>query len=328
MSLEKASETYSPKYHSLVEITKKHERAHWGEWEIKLQQDVEQWKNNKITNQEKELVKNILRLFTESDVAVGAGYHDKLIPFLKNNEVRGMWGSFAAREGVHQRAYALLNDTLGFGESFYHQFLEYQEMKDKHEFMIESIGKSRSDFAKYLAKQTLVEGVTLFASFAILLNFDRMGKLPGMCDVVKWSQIDESLHIEGNSEVFRVYLDEHPRIVNDEFKKEIYESARKTVELEDKFIDLCFKLGGVGNDLKPEQVKQYIRYVTDYRLTQLGLKPNWEIETNPLPWVDYLMGTTFGNFFEREIVEYSKDNLTGSYEDGYPSNNVMSFLKM
>ncbi|AUR86241.1 ribonucleotide reductase small chain [Vibrio phage 1.084.O._10N.261.49.F5] len=319
------SKTYHPTYHNLVEVTKKHERAHWVEAEVKLQSDVEQWQTGKITKEEKALVTNILRLFTQADVNVGQGYYDKLIPIIKNNEARNMLGSFACREGTHQRAYALLNDTLGFSEDFYDEFLSYKEMKDKHEFMIEDIGKGYGDFAKYLAKQTLVEGVVLFASFAILLNFDRTGKLAGMCDVVRWSQIDESLHIEGNTELFRLFCEEHPRVVTEDFKREIYQCARDTVELEDHFLDLVFSLGGTEN-LEKEDVKQYVRYVTDYRLQQMGLKPNWGVKGNPLPWIDYLMGDTFGNFFEREVVEYSKGNTTGNWEDGYPAKNVMSFL--
>jgi len=316
MSLIDFSTVYSPKYPSLIEITIKHEKVHWHEHEAKLQQDVEQWKQNKISESEKNIIKNILRLFTQSDLSVGQGYYDKLIPYIKNNEARNMLGSFAAREGTHQRAYALLSDTLGFGDDFYFEFLEYKEMKDKHEYMIEDIGKGHADFAKYLAKQTMIEGVNLFASFAILLNFDRLGKLPGMCDIVRWSQIDESIHIEGNCALFRIFLEEHPRIVNDEFKKEIYECARQLVKLEDKFIDKVFEMGGVSN-LDKKDVKQYIRYVTDYRLNQLGFKKNWNIKENPLKWIDYLQGSTFGNFFEREITEYSKGNLTGNFEDAY-----------
>lgn len=317
MSLTNYSEVYSPNYHSLVEITQKHEKIHWHEHEAKLNTDVEQWQQGKISEPEKDLVKNILRLFTQSDLNVGQGYYDKLIPVIKNNEARNMLGSFAAREGTHQRAYALLSDTLGFGKDFYWEFLEYHEMKEKHEFMVESIGKGAGDFAKYLAKQTLIEGVGLFASFAILLNFDRLGKLPGMCDVVRWSMADESVHVEGNSMLFRLFLEEHPRIVNDEFKREVYDCARNLVTLEDSFIDKAFSLGGVSN-LTTAEVKAYMRYVTDYRLIQLGFKPNWDIEVNPLSWIDTLMGKTFGNFFEREIVEYAKANLTGNYQSGYP----------
>ena len=316
MSLTSYSGVYSPKYHELVEITQKHEKVHWHEHEAKLGTDVEQWKQGKITPSEKDLTRQTLRLFTQSDVSVGEGYYDKLIPVIKNNEARNMLGSFAAREGTHQRAYALLSDTLGFGEDFYWEFMEYHEMKAKYEFMVEQIGRGAADFAKYLAKQTLIEGVSLFASFAMLLNFDRLGKLPGMCDVVKWSMVDESIHVEGNSKLFQIFVSEHPRIVNNDFKKDIYNCARDLVDLEDLFIDRAFALGGPDN-LEAGDVKQYVRYVADYRLNQLGFKSNWNIEVHPLPWVDSLMGVTFGNFFEREIVEYAKANLTGNYEDAY-----------
>lgn len=313
MSLLDYSEVYSPKYTSFVDISKRHERSHWTADEVKLQQDVEQWKTGKITDEEKYLIKNILRLFTQSDLNVGTGYLDKLIPYVKNNETRGMLTSFACREFEHQRAYALLSDTLGLGEGFYHEFLDYVEMKNKHEYMIEDIGKGHADFAKYLAKQTLVEGVSLFSMFVMLLNFDRFGKLPGMADVNRWSFTDESIHVEGNSLLFREFLKEHPRIVNDEFKKDIYESVRQLVKLEDKFIEKCFCLGGIKG-LTEQEVKDYVRYVANYRLTQLGLKPNWtRIKENPIPWVDSIMGTTFGNFFERTISEYSKGNLTGEF---------------
>ena len=316
MSLLDYSEVYSPTYHSLVEINVKHERVHWYEHEAKLNTDVEQWKQGKILPEEKNLVSNILRLFTQADVNVGQGYYEKLIPYIKNNEARNMLGSFASREATHQRAYALLSDTLGFGQDFYWEFMEYHEMKEKHEYMIASIGKSQSDFAKYLAKQTMVEGVNLFASFAILLNFDRLGKLPGMCDVVRWSMVDESIHVEGNTALFRIFLEEHPRIVTDEFKKDIYSCARELVKLEDAFVERVFKMGGVSN-LNKDDVKKYVRYVTDYRLQQLGFKKNWNVKENPLPWIDSMMGKTFGNFFERSIVEYAKANLSGEFSSAY-----------
>lgn len=317
MSLVNYSETYVPKYHDLVEVTKRHEEAHWTEDEAKLQDDVEQWKTGELSQEEMSLIRNILRLFTTSDVNVGQGYYDKLIPMIKNNEARNMLGSFATREGTHQRGYALLNDTLGFGEDFYNEFMDYAEMKDKHEFQIETIGKSYADFAGYLAKQTLIEGVSLFASFAMLLNFDRRGKMKGMSEVVLWSIRDESIHVEGNSMLFRIFLDEHPRIVNDEFKKGVYDCARELVRLEDAFIDRAFEMGDMVN-LTAEEVKAYIRYVTDYRLTQLGFKKIWDIEEHPLPWIDALVAaTSHGNFFEREIVDYSKNNLTGSFDDYY-----------
>jgi glutaredoxin 3 len=317
MSILEYSPIYAPQYPQFIELFKKQQRAHWIHEEIKLQVDVEQWKNGKITPDEKQFIKSVLRLFTESDKAVASGYYDKLIPAFKNNEVRMMLGAFANLEAEHQLSYALLNDTLGFGESFYYEFLEWSEMKEKYEFMIEQhdISKPR-ELASYLAKQMFIEGVSLFSSFVMLINFDRRGLLPGMADVVRLSSADESLHVEGLSQLFKHLLKAFPEIVTDDFKKDIYDCAREVIRLEDAFIDLVFKNHDIKG-LTTEETKSYARYVTDARLTQLGLKKNFGMEKNPIQWAEDLLGSVFGNFFEREITQYSKANLSGEYNGGY-----------
>ena len=266
---------------------------------------------------DKEFVTQILRLFTQSDVAVGKNYYDLFVPNFKNNEVRNMLGSFAAREGVHQRAYALLNDTLGLPDEEYTAFLEYKEMADKIDFMTEADTTTKRGVGLALAKSVFNEGVALFASFVMLLNFQRYGKMKGMGKVVEWSIRDESIHVEGNAFLFRTFCAEHPRIVDDSFKLEIYEMARQAVKLEDKFVDLAYKMGEVQG-LTPDEVKQYIRYITDRRLLQLGLKPNFKVKDNPLPWLEWVLnGADHTNFFENRVTEYEVAGLTGSWEDAY-----------
>lgn len=312
MSLVEYSKTHLPIYPEFLELRDKHEEVHWIRAEVGLNTDVEQWKLA-AQEQEKNLVKNILRLFTTSDFIVGAGYLDRLIPHIKNNEARAMLTSFANREVEHTYAYALLSDTLGFGDDFYFEFLEYAEMAEKYEFMIEPSGDSPAEFAKYLARQTLIEGVNLFASFAVLLNFDRFGLFPGMIDIVQWSLRDEGIHCEGNSLLFKKYIEEFPHVVDDAFKQSIYQCARDLVRLEDKFIDKCYEMGDVRG-LTPEDLKSYIRYVTNNRLLRLGFKANWDISKNPIPWLDALQRDTLGNFFERSLSEYQRNNLQGEWE--------------
>lgn len=317
MSLLETSKSYVPSYPIFVEITQRHERVHWHEGEVKLQSDVEDWKLGRITPDEKEFISNILRLFTQSDVAVGSDYYDNLIPVFKNNECRNMFGSFAGREGVHQRAYALLGDTLGFGEEFYNEFLEYKEMKDKIEFMLDMKNSTYHDLGISIAKQILCEGVCLFASFAMLLNFSRFGKMLGMSDVVQWSIRDESIHVEGLSHVFNQFLKEHPRIVTDAFKKEIYDTARQVVALEDAFIDKAFEMGNAISGITKEETKQYIRSVCDYRMNQIGFKSEYNVD-NPFEWLDWVTNPNkIENFFESNTTDYSKDSMTGSYDVGY-----------
>jgi len=317
-SLLKFSETYKPfHYPWAVEITTRHEKVHWIEDELDLAEDVSDWKSGKVTESEKEYITNILRLFTQADVAVGQNYYDQLIPKFKNNEVRNMLGSFACREAIHQRAYALLNETLGLPPEEYHAFLEYSEMADKIDFMMDSNTATHRGLALAMAKSVMNEGIALFASFVMLLNFQRFGKMKGMGKVVEWSIRDESIHVEGIAKLFRQFCVEYPKIVDDEFKSEIYEMARQSVKLEDKFVQLTYKMGA-PEGLEASDVKTYIRYITDRRLLQLGLKTNFKVKENPLPWLEWVLnGADHTNFFENRVTEYEVAGLTGSWDDAY-----------
>ena len=311
MSLLKTSETYKPfKYPWAVELSKKHEEIHWIEDEAELSEDVQDWKT-KLTDSEKEFITHVLRLFTQSDVQVGENYHELLIPKFKNNEVRNMLSSFAAREAVHQRAYALLNDTLGLPDEDFHKFLDYKEMADKIDFMKEGETNSHTGLALSLAQSVFNEGMSVFASFVMLLNFQRFGKMKGMATIVEWSIRDETIHVQGNAKLFREFCEEHPRIVNDELKSKIYKMAQNAVKLEEKFIDLAFD-GNEVQGITKKEVRDYIRHIADRRLLQLGLKPKFKQKDNPLPWLDWVLnGASHDNFFEKRVTEYSVAGMEG-----------------
>ena len=313
MSLLNISKTYKPfLYPWAVELTKKHEEIHWIEDEAELSEDIQDWRT-KLNESEKEFITQVLRLFTQSDVQVGENYHEFLIPKFKNNEVRNMLSSFASREGVHQRAYALLNDTLGLPDEEYHKFLEYKEMADKIDFMSNGDTNSHTGLALALAQSVFNEGMSLFASFVMLLNFQRFGKMKGMGTIVEWSIRDETLHVQGNAKLFREFCVEHPRIVNDELKSQIYQMARDAVKLEDRFIELAFN-GHEVQGISKEEVKQYIRHIADRRLLQLGMKPKFNAKDNPLPWLDWVLnGASHDNFFEKRVTEYSVVGMEGDW---------------
>ena len=237
-----------------------------------------------------------------------------MIPKFKNNEIRNMLSSFATREGVHQRAYALLNDTLGLPDDEFHAFLEYSEMADKLDFMAEGNINTHTGLALVLAQSVFNEGMSLFASFVMLLNFQRFGKMKGMGTIVEWSIRDETMHVQGNAKLFREFCEEHPRIVNDELKSKIYEMATNSVKLEDKFIRLAYKNAGVIEGLSEEEVKKYIRHIADRRLLQLGMKPKFKVKENPLPWLDWVLnGASHDNFFEKRVTEYSVNGMEGDW---------------
>jgi ribonucleoside-diphosphate reductase beta chain len=102
-------------------------------------------------------------------------------------------------------------------------------------------------------------------------------------------------------------------------KKEIRETCHHTVELEDAFIDLAFEQGPVPG-MAPKEIKQYIRYIADWRLGQLGLKPMFMIDDHPLPWLAPLLnGVEHANFFETRATEYSKAATRGNWGEVWDS---------
>lgn len=294
------------------------QKMHWLPSEVPLHEDVNDW-NNRMNVAEKNLVKQILTFFTQGDVDIAQAYMDVYIPMFKQPEIRMMLSAIATSEANHAHSYSLLNDTIGMDDKEYKAFQEYAAMNDKHNYLWQNKGGTRDeklvrDMAVFSA---FGEGLQLFASFVMLLNFQRHGKMKGMGQIVAWSIRDESHHVESMMKLFHCLLDEKPHVWNDTFKKSLYDICRDMVTLEDRFIDLAFELGPVEG-LEPHEVKQYIRYIADRRLLQLGLKPNFGVKENPLEWVDWVInGVEHTNFFENRSTEYAKGALQGSWDDAF-----------
>lgn len=307
--LNKYSTTYKPlNYQWAEDYRKKSENMHWIPEEADLTRDVEDYK--RASKEEQEFLKNILSIFTQSDFNVAAGYLP-LINTIKNNEVRGMLTSFMAREYIHQEGYAYLNESLGFPDNYYTDFLLHMETAQKNTYMQDKAFSN--NFGLSLAKGILLEGISLFGSFVMLKNFERIGKYLGMCQINDWSLKDESLHVEGNSNLFRVWCKDNQGEINDTFKRHIYSMAREIVDIEKTFIEFAFGSYNPGN-LNKDEVKEYIEYIADRRLIQLGLKANYNITHNPLPWMDEVTnGSTIQNFFEGKVTEYAVAGMTGVF---------------
>jgi ribonucleoside-diphosphate reductase beta chain len=295
----------------------KHEQSHWLFSEVPMIEDVKDWKR-KLSNEEKQFLTHIFRFFTQGDIDVAGGYVRNYLPYFPQPEVRMMLSGFAAREALHIAAYSHLIETLGLPETTYNQFLEYQEMKDKHDYVLDISSKNGdiASTATHIAVfSAFTEGMQLFSSFIMLLNFPRHGKMKGMGQIITWSIVDETMHAESMIKLFRTYVEENREIWNDDLKSKIYTIATRMVELEDKFIDLAFSMGDMP-DLSADDVKHYIRYIADRRLISLGLKGIMKVKKNPLPWVEEMINApTHTNFFENKATDYAKGALSGSWDD-------------
>ena len=295
----------------------KHEQSHWLHTEVPMSEDVKDWKK-KLTKEEKTFLTQIFRFFTQGDIDVAGGYVKNYLPYFPQPEVRMMLTGFAAREALHIAAYSHLIETLGLPETTYNEFLEYEAMREKHDYVMEISSKNttRENTATHIAVfSAFTEGMQLFSSFIMLLNFARHGKMKGMGQIITWSIVDETQHAESMVKLFRTYIEENREIWNDELKGRIYTIAERMVQLEDKFIDLAFGVNQMEG-LSSEDVKKYIRYIADRRLISLGLKGVFKVKKNPLPWVEEMINApTHTNFFENRATDYAKGALSGNWGD-------------
>tara|TARA_R110002074_G_scaffold128620_1_gene269218 strand:+ start:3832 stop:4794 length:963 start_codon:yes stop_codon:yes gene_type:complete len=312
MSLLGTRDYYKPFDHPwMFDYYSQQNQMHWFPEDVPLHNDVKDWQT--MTEQEKNLLTQIFRLFTQSDVDVSSGYVDRYMKIFKKPEARMMMGAFNNMESIHQHAYSLLLDTVGMPEVEYKAFADYEAMAAKHEY-IDAIKVSKGDkrsIAKALAVYSgFTEGLQLFSSFIILLNFPRFGKMKGMGQIITYSIRDESLHVEAMTKLFREFIQENIDIWDDEFKAEIYQACREMVTLEDRFLELVFEEGDIEG-LTQAEMQEYIRYIADRRLLQLGLKPNYDIKNNPLNWLDDVLGVEHQNFFEGRATTYMKAGMRG-----------------
>jgi ribonucleoside-diphosphate reductase beta chain len=293
------------------------QRIHWLPEEVPLADDVKDW-HKTLNDAERNLLTQIFRFFTQADVEVNNCYMKHYARVFQPTEVQMMLAAFSNMETIHIAAYSHLLDTIGMPEVEYQAFLHYKEMKDKYDYMQQWGVETPRDIAKTLAVfGAFTEGLQLFASFAILMNFPRFNKMKGMGQIITWSARDETLHTNSIIRLFRTFIDENRSLWDDALQRDLYKACETIVTHEDAFIDLAFEMGAVQG-LTAEEVKRYIRYIADRRLGQLNLQPLYRIEKNPLPWMDEMLnGVEHTNFFENRATEYTKAATTGTWEEAF-----------
>ena len=303
--------TYAPfEYEQAYKYWELQQQSHWLHSEIAMSSDINDWKLN-LTESEKNLIGHILKGFTQSEVFIQEYWSQNVAKWFKKPEIQMMAASFASMESIHAVAYAYLNQSLGLED--FSAFLHEPTAKAKIDRLIETKGRSREDIAKSLAIfSAFNEGVNLFSSFAILLNFSRFNKMKGLGQIIAFSIKDESLHSEAGCWLFRTLIGENPDLLTDDLKKSLYDAARTTIDLEDAFIDKAFEMGEVEG-LTSKDMRNFIRHRCNTKLEDLGLKKNWKNvdkeSIDRMSWFDVLSGgVSHSDFFSSRVSDYSKGN--------------------
>lgn len=310
----------------------KHEKSHWLPHEVPMISDIDDWEK-KLSPHQKDFLTNIFRFFTQGDVEVAAAYYTEYLPlFSKLPEVTMMLGSFAAREAVHIAAYSYLIETLGMSESTYSEFLLYNEMKEKQDYLrkfSESHHLAGRNDLTIEDKEHIaisiglfsggVEGIQLFSSFTMLLLFPLNGLMKGMGQIITWSIADETQHVEGMLDLFTTFLDENPELTLTNLQPKIHRVIDDLVMLERAFIKLIFDRYEPSEffGMTPEKLELYIEYVADHRLHTMGFEKLYNTSiSNPIPEMAVMINApTHTNFFENTSTDYSLVSYSGTWSD-------------
>ena len=305
--------TYAPfEFDQAYKYWELQQQSHWLHTEISMASDINDWKIN-LSDAERNLIGHILKGFTQSEIFIQEYWAQMVGKWFKLPEIQMMSAAFSSMESVHAVSYAYLNQSLGLED--FDAFLQEPTAKAKIDRLMETKGKTKTEIARSLAIfSAFNEGVNLFSSFAILLNFSRFNKMKGLGQIIAFSIKDESLHSEAGCWLFRTFVEEYPEIWTDELKKDLYDAARLTVELEDAFIEKAFSSGEVEG-INEVDMKNFIRLRANTKLEDLGLKKNWKnIDKDSLKrmeWFDILSsGVSMQDFFSGRVSDYSRGNIS------------------
>jgi ribonucleotide reductase beta subunit family protein with ferritin-like domain len=328
MSVFKESKAYRPFLYPWAAESAKTQAIgmFWDVHQVELQDDLRQYNTagglatpNVSHEVNKRKIDLILPLFTEMDKTVAGGYK-KVLPFFKNNEISNVLLTQASREVTHQRAYALAGETYGLMDADWSSFHEYAEMRGKLDLMSDDLTKptyrDELNATISLCQILLGEGIGLFAAFANLLNFKRFGLQIGFNDINQWSLADEQEHVMTNIRIVKEARKELTEVEREILKDAVFKLVQGYVDAENVFIKLLDK-EGPAEDMSSKQIEDYIGFLGELRLFQLGYLTGEEVRKNPLPWMEWLLsGEKHDNFFEKRVTSYNHMGLVGEIDYG------------
>ena len=293
------------KYHQVWEMYKKHMAVFWTAEEIDLVPDLNDWEN-KLNNDERYFISHVLAFFAASDGIVNENlalrfYKDVQIP-----EARCFYGFQIAMENIHSETYSLLIDTYikdaKEKDKLFHATENMACVAKKAKWAINWISSKKS-FAHRLVAFAAIEGIFFSGSFCAIYWLKKRGLMAGLCTSNEFISRDEGLHCQ-----FACLL--HSMLDADEqlSVEDITAIITEAVEIEKEFILESLPVSLIG--MNSDSMSQYIEFVADHWLTQLGAKAFYNTP-NPFEWMELISLEGKTNFFEKRVSEYQRPGVLG-----------------
>lgn len=290
---------------------------HWLPTEINMQKDVEQWQSHDVLSEdERHAFKTVLGFFTTADSMAANNIVLACYRHITSPECRMYLLRQAYEEAIHTHSYQYIVETLGLESSeIFNMYREVKSIYDKDSFILsfnEGIFNPLFKTGDLISDQKFVENIVIFSlimegiffysSFAVMFGFKRQNKMVGSAEQIEYIMRDESQHLNFGIELINTIKTEQPEIWSTAFQQHIVDLVKQGTELECVFAGSAFPTGVFG--LNAENLRQYVQYVADRRLTRIGLDPIYH-SANPFPWMSETVDINKEkNFFETRVTEY------------------------
>lgn len=299
-------------------------RNTWFPHEIALKEDLIDFEN--MTDDEQHAVKYIMSFFNPAELVVNRSIALGLYRYIKAPEAHLFLARWMFEEANHCVAFEYVLESFPFErEDVYSQHVNVKEMKAKEEYVakytkkmtdetldIESI-EGKKDFIRNLVATNLVmEGIWFYSGFMVILSFRQRNILRNFGSLVDWVLRDESLHLKFGMQLIHTVLEETPELLSEEFANEIQDLIVEGVRIENEYNKALFPNGILG--LNAEYVNEYVKYVADRRLQEIGLAKFYNAQ-NPAKWMSTATDVLeLVNFFEMQNTKYEADSHSGGHK--------------
>ena len=291
---------------------------HWMPQEINMTADVALWKNqNGLTEDERRIVMRNLGFFSTADSLVANNIVLSVYKHITNPECRQYLLRQALEEAIHTHAYQYVIESLGMDEGeIFNMYKEIPSVAKKAAWAL-PFTKSLSDqsfetgteendkilLRNLIAFYCVLEGIFFYCGFTQILSMGNRNKMTGTAEQFQYILRDESMHVNFGIDMINQIKLENPHLWDEEMQKEAQTMILQGTQLEIEYAEDTMPKGILG--MNSEMMAEYLRFIANRRLTQIGLEEAFPNASNPFPWMSEIMDLRKEkNFFETRVIEY------------------------
>ncbi|MBX3435904.1 MAG: ribonucleotide-diphosphate reductase subunit beta [Planctomycetaceae bacterium] len=289
---------------------------HWMPTEVPMTKDIEIWRSDKLTPDERLVIMRNLGFFSTAESLVGNNLVLAIFKHVTNAECRQYLLRQAFEEAIHTHTFLYVVESLGLSEgevfNMYHEIPAIAK-KDKFEmeltteildpdFSTESFAGAQGFLKNLIGYYIIMEGIFFYSGFVMVLSFHRRNLMTGIGEQFQYILRDETIHLNFGIDLINGIKAENPEIWTEEFQQQMIDRVKQAVELEIAYAKDCLPRGILG--LNGDLFRDYVQHVADRRLERIGLPVQYGSK-NPFPWMSETMDLSKEkNFFETRVTEY------------------------